>query len=284
MMKKNNLICIIACALVVLLTACIFIFKPYRGVDADLSYICTIQLNDDFDTKEVEEAFKEAGAKQCIVQSQTYYNTYVQDYVMGTTAVVKFSVAQGVSAQEVSDAANETLGNKYFLKFEEELKSITGIINKDYLFKLWPAVLVLVLLTAYAFVRFGVKGGFATLLMPVFTILAVIGICAIFNIAITSFTMPALLLASVIGLAEVIIYLFEFKQAQKRITTQEAYLVCTKKLVIVSAVVAVALAVVLSIVFILGADLLKNFVLTAIIGVAVTYLLTLFVLPAFLKK
>ena len=55
-------------------------------------------------------------------------------------------------------------------------------------------------------------------------------------------------------------------------------------LVIVSAVVAVALAVVLSIVFILGADLLKNFALTAIIGVAVTYLLTLFVLPAFLKK
>ncbi len=283
-MKKNNLICIIACVLVVLLTVCIFIFKPYRGVDADLSYICTVELNDDFDAKEVESAFKEAGAKQCIVQSQTYYNTYVQDYVTLTTAVVNFSVEEGVSAQDVSDAANETLGNKYFLKFEEKLESITGAINKDYLFKLWPALLVLVLLAAYAFIRFGVKGGIATFAMPVFTLASVLGIAAIFDIAITSFTMPALLLAAVVGLAEVVIYLFALKQAQKRVTLDEAYVGCTKKLVIVSAVVAVALAVVLSIVFILGADLLKNFALTAIIGVAVSYLLTLFVLPAFLKK
>ena len=283
-MKKNNLICIIACVLVVLLTACAFVFKPYRGVDAGGAYICTIQLNDEFDAKEVETAFKQAGAKQCVVQSQTYYNTYLQDFVMGTTAVVNFMVEDGFTAEEVSEKANEILGNKFFLKFEEDLNTITGSVDKEYLIKLWPAVLVLALLVAYAFVRFGIKGGIATFLMPVFTILAVIGIASIFDIAVTSFTMPALLLASAVGMAEVIIYLFGLMQAKKRVTEEEAYVACTKKLVIVSAVVAVALAVVLSIVFVIGADLLKNFALTAIIGVAISYILTLFVLPAFLKK
>lgn len=281
---KKNFICIIACVLVVLLTACIFIFKPERGVDADLAYICTIQLNDDFDTKEVEAAFKEAGAKQCIVQTQTYYNTYVQDYIMGTTAIVNFTAENGAEAKEISAKANETLGNKFFLKFEEDLTSITGAVNFDYLLKLWPAVLVLVLLTVYAFVRFGVNGGFATLLIPVATLASVLGITSIFNITITSFTMPALLLAATLGLAEVIAYFFAFKQAEKRVTKEEAYVACTKKLIAVSAIIAVVLAVVLSIVFILGADLLKNFALTAIIGVAISYLLTLFVVPAFLKK
>lgn len=281
---KKNFICIIACVLVVLLTACIFIFKPERGVDADLAYICTIQLNDDFDTKEVEAAFKEAGAKQCIVQSQTYYNTYAQDFIMGTTAVVNFTAENADDAKEISAKANDILGNKFFLKFEEKLTSITGAINKDYLLKLWPAVLVLVLLTVYAFIRFGVKGGLATLLMPVATLASVVGIASIFNIAITSFTMPALLLVATVGLTEVIAYLFAFKQAQTRVTAEEAYLACTKKLVVISAIVAIALAVVLSLVFILGADLLKNFALTAIVGVAVSYLLTLFVVPAFLKK
>lgn len=283
-MKKNNIICIIACLLVVLLTACIFVFKAERGVDAKLAYICTIELNEEFDVNEVEAAFKEAGAKQCIVQSQTYYNTYVQDYIMGTTVVVNFSADNGANAKEISAKANEILGNKFFLKFEEELTSITGAINKDYLFKLWPAVLVLVLLTAYAFIRFGVKEGFVTFLMPVATLGSVLGIMAIFNITITSFTMPALLLAATVGLAEVIAYFFVFKQTEKRVTKEEAYLACIKKLIVVSAIVAIALAVILSIIFILGADLLKNFALIAIIGVAVNYLITLFVVPAFLKK
>lgn len=283
-MKKNNLICIIACVLVVLLAACTFIFKPYRGVDADLEYICTITLNDDFDTKEVEKAFKEAGAEMCIVQAQTYYNTYAQEYITGTTAIVTFSVADGVSAKEVSAKANETLGNKFFLKFEEDLVSITGAVNKSYLIKLWPAALVLVLLAAYAFIRFGVRGGISTFGIPVAVLACVVGIMSIFNIPITTFTMPALLLAAVVGSIEVVAYLFALKQQAKRVTEQEAYFACTKKLVIVAAAVAVVLAVMLSLVFVLGADLLKNFALTAIIGVAVSYLLTVFVLPAFLKK
>lgn len=284
-MKMNkNIICIIALILAIVLGAFMFVFNFARSADARYSAISTINLNDEFDVKDVEKAFKDAGADTVIVQSEQVYNSAFKKYENGTNVVVNFTIKDGADIQEVCDKANDNLGEQFFLKYEAKNNAVTAVVNKNYMVKLWPVLVVLALVAVYAFIRFGAKIGIASIVLPALEIIYVAGTMAVAKVWVSTFTAGAFMFVTALGVIGVLVYGYGLKATSKKTSAEEAYKICTAKLFKTETVVSVVAAAALCMALILGSDLLKNCALTALIGVVYNCLLTVFVLPAFLKK
>ncbi len=276
-MKNAKLISIIACLVAVVLLAASFIFGFTRGVDSDWSYVINASLNDPYEVKDVEAIFAQTGASEFMVQRATE----AQDITKATDVVITFKAADAEEAKAIFDKAEELLSDKYMLKFPGTLNAASATINTKTMLSYWPALIVLVVIVAYAFIRFEVRGGLMVLLMAFITLASTVGIISITGIRLTFYTVPALLLTATISFILSFIMANLLKDNEAKIeNTADALALSIKASTKLSVCVCALAVIAFAIMLILGGIMFKNFALTVLVGVAVNLLASVFVMPA----
>lgn len=277
-MKKLSVVLAVVVALVLLIGGVVLGFD--RGVDVGGAHVMTVQLNEKFNVEDVENIMAEAGAKSCLVQKVLNYVETSDTYKGGEVAVISFEIDEDTDIKTVYDNAEKLLGEKYFLKYPAELSNFTSTLTKAKAISMWPVAIVIVIMLAYVFVRFGAKFGFAALVNMFVAGAITLGIVGITGISVTAYTIPALLIACALAYMFAIVFALLLKENTARINSKcEAFAVTVKqnnKLVaVLTAIAVIALAIVL----ILGGVMLKNFAITALIGIVINAAVAILVMP-----
>lgn len=279
-MKNAKLTVIISVCLAVVLFACSFIFKFTRDVSSDWTYEYRAELNDDFDASDIEAILMEAGAKSCLVQKEVSL-TDVYETKDATRVVAYFNADD---ADAVFEKAEELLSNKYFLKYEGAVYTLSGTVNYKAILQNWQLLIVLVAVLIYAFISFGVNGGISTVVCALIASLSTIGLISVIHVGVGEYTIPACVATAAFAFALSIAFNLIYKNNGKKISGKENALAASIKEMNVLTVVICAIAVAaLVAVLIFGGVITKKFALTAIIGTVVNAIVALFVVPAFAK-
>ena len=277
-MKKLSVVLAILVA-VVLLVAGIFVGLD-RGVDVGGTYAISVQLNEKYNVEDIEAIMKQAGATNCLVQKALAYVEYTDTYKDGELAIISFEVADDSKVQEVYENAEKLLGEKYFLKYTGEFTNLSSTLNKDKVIGMWPVAIAVVIMLAYAFIRFGAKFGFAALVNVFVASASTLGIVGVAGIKVTGYTIPAILIACALAYGFAIMFALIVKDNTARLDNKnEAYLLSVKqnnKLVAVNTAIA---AIALAVIIILGGVMLKNFAITALIGIVINAAVAIIVMP-----
>ena len=284
MIMNKKLTAVIAAFVAAALLACVFIFGFSRGVNAGYSYVYTVELNDDFDKAKVEDAIKQSGASDYIIQQEKVYNSNKKQFVDGTNIVVSFNAASEEDAKAIFEKTEQLLGESYFLKYEGNYAGVSSLLNKQLVLRCWPVLIVLAVLVAYAIFRFGLKTGLALLAGVTFDLAATLGIVSVTRIKVTQYMPAALLLTCAMAALIVFVTGYAIKENLKRISGKEnAVAVALKQNVTVTLVVSAMAAAACAVMMILGNSLVRGFALSALVGTIVNAAYALAVLPAFFQ-
>ncbi len=271
---------IVAVVIALVLLACGVFMGFDRGVDVGYANVITVQINEKFDAEDVEAIMKEAGATGCLVQKTQTYLEYMGEYKSGEVAIISFEVEDDSLVKSVYEKAEKLLGEKYFLKYPGELSTFTATYNRAKLFSMWPALIVIVVMLAYVFIRFGVKFGFDAIINMFVAGAATLGLVGILGIKFTGYTIPALLIACALAYGFTVIYAMLLKENSVRIATkEEALSVSAKQIKMYAAVLCAIAAIAFAIMLILGGVMLRTFALTSLIGIVINAAVAIFVLP-----
>ncbi|MBP5662007.1 MAG: hypothetical protein J6X30_02500 [Clostridia bacterium] len=277
-MKNAKWIVLLSCLITVALLACCFIFPFSRTVEAGGTNLITVEFNDSFDRAVVENAMREAGATDVLVLKQVS-RTGNTSFEEGTSAQIYFSVPDGTEAKEVYDKAEEILSQTFAFKYPGTLSTLSASLTKQSVISLWPVLIVLVVLLAYAALRFGIRTGVIAAALTLMTGIAVLGVTAIARIGLSHYTIAALL--GTAALSELFVFLFAFTKRDFAKRTAGNVTEAAAKRVTVFAVLLSCMAIVgLVSVLILGNAALKGFALTALIGTVFSACAAVFTLPA----
>ncbi len=251
-----------------------------RGVDVGYANVITVQINEKFEVEDVEAIMKEAGATGCLVQKTQTYLDVTNEYKSGEVAIISFEVEDDSLVKSVFEKAEKLLGEKYFLKYPGELSTLTATYNRAKLFSMWPALIIIAVMLAYVFIRFGVKFGFDAIINMFVAGAATLGLVGILGIKFTGYTIPALLIACAFAYGITVIYAMLLKENSVRLSTiEEAYKVSAKQIKMYAAVLCAIAAIAFAIMLILGGVMLKSFAVTALIGIVINAAVAIFVLP-----
>lgn len=277
-MKKLSVVLAVVVALVLLIGGVVLGFD--RGVDVGGAHLMTVQLNEKFNVEDVEEIMAEAGAKNCLVQKILTYVEHSDSYKGGEVAVISFELDEDADIQTVYDNAEKLLGEKYFLKYPAELSNFTSTLTKSKAISMWPVAIVIVIMLAYVFVRFGAKFGFAALANMFITGAATLGIVGIVGVSVTAYTIPALLIACALAYAFTVVFALVLKENTARLDNKcDAFALTVKQSNKLVAVLTAIAVIALAIVLILGGVMLKNFAITALIGIVINAAVAILVMP-----
>ncbi len=279
-MKNAKLTVIVSVCLAVVLFACAFIFKFTRDVQADWTNVYRVELNDDFNASDVEAIMKEAGAKECLVQKEiTLKDAYTTKDA--TRAVVYFKADD---AQKVFESAENLLSDKYFLKYEGAIYTLSGTLTYKTILEYWPLLIVLAAIAVYLFISFGVKGAVSSVADAAIVSMATVGLISITHVGVGEYTVPACVATASLAFALNIAFNLIGKVNGKKISGKEnAIAASVKEMNVLTVVLCAIAAAVLVIALIFGGVVTKKFALTALIGTVVNAIVALFVMPAFAK-
>lgn len=277
-MKKITGILAIVIAVVLLVGG--FLVGFDRGVDVGGAHSLIVQINEQFEASDVEAIMKQAGATSCLVQKNQEYLDYTESYKSGEVAIISFEVEDNSQLQTVYETAEKLLSEKYFLKYPGTLSNLTSTLNRTKVVSMWPVVIIAIVMLAYVFVRFGAKMGASTIVNMFVTGAATLGIVGILGIQITGYTIPALLIACALAYGFAIVYALILKDNTVRMeNSSDAVLVSAKQnkklVLVISAMAVIAFALML----ILGGVMLKNFAVTALIGIIINAAVAILVMP-----
>lgn len=281
-MKNTKLISIIAVIISVVLLACGCVLGFDRAADIGGTYLISADFLESFEHKDIEAIMKEAGATGVIVQAQQIQ--VVSGYRHGTSVEIMFEVEGDAEDQKKVEAvynkALELLKNKYHVA-SCEYSTLSSTFNKKAAIRMWPAAIIFVILLVYVFIRFGIKNGLVAIMNAFVPTAATAGIVALTGLKVTGFTIPALLMVAALALAFAIVYMLINKayKIKDEDVSKFAASVITKLALVVSAIAVIAMVAL----FIMGTSLLQSFALTALIGVALTAVTTIFVMPGAAK-
>ena len=277
-MKKLSVVLAVVVAVVLLIGGIVLGFD--RGVDVGGAYVMTVQLNEAFKAEDVEAIMKEAGATNCLVQTVLTYVEYSDSYKGGEVAVISFEVENDAEVKAVFDKADSLLGEKYFLKYPAELSNFSSTLNKSKVISMWPVVFTVAIMLAYVFIRFGAKLGFTALVDSFVAGASTLGLVGVIGVKVTGYTVPAILIACALAYGFTVVFALLLKENTSRMNGKcEAFKATVKqnnKLVaVLSAIGVIAFALIL----ILGGVMLKNFAITALIGIVINAAVAIFVMP-----
>ncbi len=281
-MKNSKLISIIAVVVALALLAVGGLVVGFdRAADIGGAYLISADFIEDFNRNDIESIMKEAGATGVIIQAQQ--TAVINGYRDVESVEVLFEVegdADNTRVDAVYNKAKSLLEAKYTV-ISCELTSLSSTFNKQTAIKMWPALIVLAILLAYVFIRFGVKNAFGVILTAFVPTATTAGIVALTGLKVTGFTIPALLMIGALALAIAIFNMLIAKVNKGRMDDSSEYaLALTKKLTMVASAIAV---IAFAVLFIIGSAILQNFALTALIGVALVAVTTIFVMPGAAK-
>lgn len=251
-----------------------------RGVDVGGAYVLTVQINESFEASDVEAIMKEAGASGCLVQKNLEYLEHSEEYKGGEVAVINFEVEDVSKVQEVYETAEKLLGEKYFLKYPGTLTNMSSTLNRDKVISMWPVAIIALVMLVYVFVRFGAKMGVATIVNMFVSGAATLGIVGIAGIKITGYTIPALLVACALAYGFAVVYALILKDNTIRMEkASDAIAVSAKQNKSLVLVVSLIAVIAFTLMLILGGVMLKNFAITALIGVVINAAVAILVMP-----
>ncbi len=277
-MKKLSVILAVAIALILLIGGVVLGFD--RGVDVGGAHVITVQLNEKFEVEDIEDIMKQAGATNCLVQKVLKYVEYTARYKGGEVAVIRFELADDAELQTVFENADKLLSEKYFLKYPAELSNFSSTLNKSKVIAMWPAVIAIIIMLVYAFVRFGAKLGFTALIDAFVTGAATVGIIGIAGIKVTGYTVPALLIVCALAYGFTLVFALLLKENTARMESKcDAFKATVKQSNKLVAVLTAIAVIALALVLILGGVMLKNFAITALIGIAINAAVAILVMP-----
>lgn len=277
-MKKLSVILAVAVALVLLIGGIVLGFD--RGVDVGGAYVMTVQLNETFQVEDVEAIMKEAGATSCLVQKALKYVEHSSSYKGGEVAAISFEVKDDAEVKTVFDKADKLLSEKYFLKYPAELSNFSSTLNRSKVISMWPVIIAVVIMLAYVFVRFGLKIGFAALVDGLVAGASTLGIVGVAGIKVTGYTVPAILIVCALAYGFTVVFALLLKENTSRMESKcEAFKATVKQnnqlVAVLTAIGVIAFAIIL----ILGGVMLKNFAITALIGIVINAAVAIFVMP-----
>lgn len=276
-MKNGKLTVIISVVLAVVLLACAFIFKFERDVESGWTNLIRVELNEEFDSADVEKILKEAGAGDVIVQKQITLQSSTE-YIARTRAVIYF---EAENPTEVFTKAEELLGNKYFLKYEGVLYELSGTMTYASILNMWPLLIVLAAALAYVFIRFGVSSGVTAIVSTLAALCVSAGIISVTRTQVGTYSVPAFIAAAGVMLMFNIVFDLIKKENAKRISGKAAaFAASVKQMNVITVVLSAAAIAALALVLILGDVILKKFAITFIIVTAVNAVAALFLMPA----
>lgn len=276
-MKNAKLTVIISVVLAVVLLACVFVFKFERDVESGWTNLIRVELNEEFNTADVEKILKDAGANDVIVQKQITLQS-ATEYIGRSRAVIYFNAE---NPSEVFTKAESLLGDKYFLKFDGVLYELSGTMTYASIVNLWPLLIVLAAVLAYVFIRFGASCGITALVSTLVALCVSAGLISVTKTQVGTYSVPAFIAAAGTMFMLNIVFALISKENAARISGKaEAFAASVKQMNVITVVLSAAAIAALALVLILGGVILKKFALTFIIVTAVNAVAALFLMPA----